>query len=136
MKIQQVKINFVRLPLEENGYYEWRTEAGSKQPYYFTARDGKPLTIAGLWDEWRNVETGEQLRSCTMLVTKANKLVSDYHDRMPMLLGLGQHGRWLEADTKAQVFRPAPLVCRGGAAITKSIRSKVVAVRTFHQTLA
>jgi len=43
-----------------------------------------------------------------MLVTKANKLVSDYHDRMPMLLGLGRHGRWLEADTKAQVFRPAP----------------------------
>lgn len=97
-----------RCLIPASGYYEWRTEAGSEQPYYFTARDSKPLTIAGLWDEWRNVETGEQLRSCTMLVTKANKLVSDYHDRMPMLLGLGQHGRWLEADTKAQVFRPAP----------------------------
>ena len=97
-----------RCMIPASGYYEWRTEAGVKQPYYFTARDNKPLTIAGLWDEWRNVETGEQLRSCTMMVTKANEFVSDYHDRMPMLLGLGQHTWWLSGETRATMFRPAP----------------------------
>jgi len=31
-----------------------------------TARDGQPLlTAAGLWDEWKDRETGERLKSCT-----------------------------------------------------------------------
>jgi hypothetical protein len=33
--------------------------------YYYTARDGSPLTIAGLWDEWKDSETGLPLMSCT-----------------------------------------------------------------------
>jgi putative SOS response-associated peptidase YedK len=38
-----------------SGYYEWQDTPGGKQPHYFTARDGSPvLTIAGLWDEWKN----------------------------------------------------------------------------------
>jgi putative SOS response-associated peptidase YedK len=49
-----------------SGYYEWEDTPGGKQPHYFTARDGSPiLTIAGLWDEWKNRETGEGLKSCT-----------------------------------------------------------------------
>ena len=32
-----------------SGYYEWQDAPGSKQPWYFTARDGSPaLTAAGL----------------------------------------------------------------------------------------
>jgi putative SOS response-associated peptidase YedK len=45
-----------------SGYYEWQNTPGGKQPWYFTARDGSPLlTAAGLWDEWKNRETGERL---------------------------------------------------------------------------
>jgi putative SOS response-associated peptidase YedK len=97
-----------RCLIPASGYYEWRAEAGGKQPYYFTASDGRPLTIAGLWDEWRNVETGEQLRSCTMMITKANEFVSDYHDRMPVLLAPGQHERWLAGNIGTKMLRPAP----------------------------
>jgi putative SOS response-associated peptidase YedK len=43
-----------------SGYYEWLNTPTGKQPYYYTARDGSPLTIAGLWDEWRDIETGER----------------------------------------------------------------------------
>ena len=99
-----------RCLIPASGYYEWRAEAGGKQPYYFTARNGKPLTIAGLWDEWQNVETAEKLYSCTMMITKANKFVRDFHDRMPVLLASGQHERWLARDDGAMLnmFRPAP----------------------------
>ena len=32
-----------------------------KQPWYFTAQDGSPLlTVAGLWDQWKNKQTGER----------------------------------------------------------------------------
>jgi putative SOS response-associated peptidase YedK len=70
-----------------SGYYEWQETPSGKQPYYFTARDGSPaLTIAGLWDEWRDRESGETLRSCTMIITEPNALVAEVHDRMPVLL--------------------------------------------------
>jgi len=54
-----------------------------KQPWYFTAADGSPaLTIAGLWDEWRDKVSGETLKSCTMIITEPNKFVAEVHDRI------------------------------------------------------
>ena len=53
-----------------SGYYEWHATSGGKQPWYFTARDGSPaLTVAGLWDEWKDRETGERLKCRTMIIT-------------------------------------------------------------------
>jgi putative SOS response-associated peptidase YedK len=31
-----------------SGYYEWQSTPTGKQPYYYSARDGSPLTIARL----------------------------------------------------------------------------------------
>jgi putative SOS response-associated peptidase YedK len=70
-----------------SGYYEWQDAPGGKQPWYFTARDGSPLpTAAGLWDEWKNRETGERLRSRTMITTGPNDFAAEIHDRMPVFL--------------------------------------------------
>jgi len=44
------------------------------------------LTTAGLWDEWTSEETGETIRSCTMIITEPNVFVAEVHDRMPVLL--------------------------------------------------
>ena len=58
-----------------SGYYEWKDTSSGKQPWYFTAADGSPfLTAAGLWDEWKNRETGERLKSCTMIITEPNEI--------------------------------------------------------------
>jgi putative SOS response-associated peptidase YedK len=63
-----------------SGYFEWQDTPGGKQPWYFTARDGSSaLTVAGLWDEWKNPETGEPLKSCTMIVTEPNEFVAEVH---------------------------------------------------------
>ena len=43
-------------------------------------------TIAGLWSEWNNPETGKPLNTCTMIITQPNKFVADIHDRMPVIL--------------------------------------------------
>ena len=64
----------------------WQKTPTGKQPYYYTARDGSLLTIAGLWDEWKDIETGEPLKSFTMIITNANELASKIPDRMPVLL--------------------------------------------------
>ena len=47
-----------RCLIAASGYYEWLPTPTGKQPYYYTVRDGAPLTFAGLWDEWTDGETG------------------------------------------------------------------------------
>jgi putative SOS response-associated peptidase YedK len=92
-----------------SGYYEWQDTPSGKQPWYFTARDGSPaLTAAGLWDEWKNRETGERLRSCTMIITDSNEMAAKIHDRMPAFLTEEQFAPWLSGEAGAGILKPAP----------------------------
>jgi len=56
-------------------YYEWQDTPNGKHPYYFTRRDGQVMTIAGLWSDWTDKATGENLKSCCMVITEPNKFV-------------------------------------------------------------
>jgi putative SOS response-associated peptidase YedK len=92
-----------------SGYYEWQDTPSGKQPWYFTARDGSPaLTAAGLWDEWKNRETGERLKSCTTIITEPNDMAAKIHDRMPAFLTEEQFAPWLSAEAGAGILKPAP----------------------------
>ena len=92
-----------------SGYYEWQATPGGKQPWYFTAADGSPLlTAAGLWDEWTDRSTGQQMKSCTMIITEPNKFVAEVHDRMPVLLTEGQFVPWLSGEAGVELLKPAP----------------------------
>jgi putative SOS response-associated peptidase YedK len=97
-----------RCLIPASGYYEWQNTPTGKQPYYYTARDGSPLTIAGLWDEWKDIETGEPLKSCTMIITNANELASKVHDRMPVLLSPDEFEPWLSGHAGAEILNRAP----------------------------
>jgi len=89
-----------------SGYYEWQGTPEGKQPWYFTARNGSPvLTIAGLWDEWKNRETGERLKSCAMIVGEPNELAAEIHERMPVFLMEDQFAAW---QAGAECLKPAP----------------------------
>jgi putative SOS response-associated peptidase YedK len=86
-----------------SGYYEWQNTPSGKQPWYFTAADGSPLlTAAGLWDEWKNRETGERVKSCTMIVGEPNEFAADIHDRMPVFL------TEMSGEAGPEYLKPAP----------------------------
>jgi putative SOS response-associated peptidase YedK len=91
-----------------SGYYEWLPTPTGKQPYYYTAFDGSPLTFAGLWDEWKDTGTGEPLKSCTMVVTNANDLARKIHDRMPVLLSPDEFEPWLSGRAGTEILNRAP----------------------------
>ena len=92
-----------------SGYYEWQDAQGGKQPWYFTARDGSPLlTAAGLWDEWKDRQTGERLKSCTMIITEPNDFAAEIHARMPVFLTEQQFAPWLSGEAGAGILKPAP----------------------------
>jgi putative SOS response-associated peptidase YedK len=92
-----------------SGYFEWQDTPAGKQPWYFTARDGSPvLTVAGLWDQWKNKETGERIKSCAMIITAPNESVAEVHDRMPVLLMPQQFDHWLSGNMGVEELKPAP----------------------------
>lgn len=96
-----------RCVVPASGYYEWKDTPTGKQPYYFTAADGAPLSFAGLWDEWRDKEGGETLKSCAVIICDANEFVGEIHDRMPVLLQPRDFDAWLRAQSGVEVLKPA-----------------------------
>ena len=79
-----------------DGFYEWRRlPSGPKQAFHITRADGGLFAFAGLWSIWHS-EAGEQLRTCTILTTAANRAIASLHDRMPVILASGAEGPWLE----------------------------------------
>jgi len=69
---------------------------------------GVSVGNAPIWDEWKDIETGEPLNSCTMIVTNANKLASKIHDRMPVLLQPKNFDQWLAGMAGTELLQPAP----------------------------
>ncbi|HLZ57997.1 MAG TPA: SOS response-associated peptidase [Ktedonosporobacter sp.] len=79
-----------------DGFYEWKQEElGGKTPMYITLKDHEPFAFAGLWDAWKNPE-GEVIRTCTIITTQPNDLVSSIHNRMPAILSADAREEWLD----------------------------------------
>jgi putative SOS response-associated peptidase YedK len=96
-----------RCIIPASGYYEWIKRPDGKQPYYISGADGGVLSFAGLWDRWKNPETGEPVASCTIIVTDANALTRPIHDRMPVLLDKADIESWLNGTGGTELLRPA-----------------------------
>ena len=82
-----------------DGFYEWHTQNGEKQPFYFRLENGEPFAFAGLWEHWEKGE-GEPIESCTILTTEANELMRPIHERMPVILDSKNYEQWLDPETK------------------------------------
>lgn len=52
-----------RCAVPADGYYEWKGEGRSKQPYYVHPKDGRPLVFAGLYEWWKDPSKPEETRS-------------------------------------------------------------------------
>ncbi len=79
-----------------DAYYEWQRAGSVRQPYAIVRADGRPLGLAGLWAGWKDEETGEVIRSFTIVTTSANEMMAPIHDRMPVLLPDDAWERWLD----------------------------------------
>lgn len=78
-----------------DGFYEWKKQGTTKQPYYIQIKDSQPFAFAGLWETWKSKEE-ELIVSCTIITTIANNLVHPIHERMPVILSNNIYDQWLE----------------------------------------
>ncbi len=86
-------------------FYE--RDKGRKQ-HAFGMKDGSLFGVAGIWENWRN-QNGEWERTFCMITVPANELVATIHDRMPAIIPIDLHMRWLgpELDPR-DLLRPFP----------------------------
>jgi putative SOS response-associated peptidase YedK len=76
------------------GFYEWKKNGSRKIPYLIRLKDEKYFALAGLWDHWKDPK-GEEIKSFTIITTKANDALSRIHPRMPVMLSKEDEERWL-----------------------------------------
>ncbi len=99
-----------RVLIPASGFYEWKSEEGAKQPYYICRLDGKPFSLAGLWERWD--KGSALLETCTILTTEPNELVASLHNRMPVIIPPEAYNSWIDPeigrDIVAGLLAPAP----------------------------
>lgn len=85
-----------RCLIPASGFYEWKKEGKEKRPTYIHFDDGRPLSMAGLWEEWTSPDD-EVLHTCTIVTTEANDFMASIHHRMPVLFTAEQEEVWLDS---------------------------------------
>lgn len=84
-----------------DGFYEWKSIDRSRRPHLIRMKDEQPFGMAGLWDCWKNTESGSEVVSSTIITTSPNELVAEIHNRMPAILKPEDYLTWLDPGTVA-----------------------------------
>lgn len=88
-----------RCIIPADGFYEWKKDGASKQPFRILLNDGGIFSFAGLYDTWEDPE-GNKLSTCSIITTTPNSLMADIHDRMPVILRPEDEADWLGRDNE------------------------------------
>jgi putative SOS response-associated peptidase YedK len=110
-----------RCLIPTDGFYEWPTAAGAagapRRPYFVRAKErgadgtAPPLAFAGLYETWIG-PNGEEVDTAAVVTTRANRMLSAIHDRMPVFVAPQAFDLWLDcanvdAETAMAVIAPA-----------------------------
>lgn len=87
-----------RCLIPADGFYEWEPAESGRAPHWVYRADGHPMVFAGIWASRPDPETGEWLRTCSILTSEARGPISTIHDRMPVVLGADIWDSWLDRD--------------------------------------
>jgi len=99
-----------------DGFYEWKKLDGKgklKHPYAIAMADDGQLVMASLWAKWKSPASGEQVLSCTILTCEPNKVLTELHNRMPVILAESNWPKWLgevpaSEDELLALLKPRP----------------------------
>jgi len=84
-----------RCIIPSTGFYEWKKTTDGKQPFYIGLKDHDFLGFAGLYDKWMN-QKGEEITTYAIITCQPNKIMSEIHTRMPVILEKSDEESWLD----------------------------------------
>ena len=84
----------------------------TKQPFAIGLKDDSMFAFAGLWEMWKDRDTGQKLRTYTVLTTDPNEIMEPIHNRMPVILAREDYERWIAptdpAHLPVDLLKPYP----------------------------
>jgi putative SOS response-associated peptidase YedK len=81
------------------GFYEWQHIGNDKIPWYIYHDENEMLSLAGIYSDWIEDNTGEIFSTFSIVTTEANELMSGIHNsgkRMPAVLTEPSESGWLD----------------------------------------
>lgn len=122
------------------GFYEWfpTQELGKggkplKQPYFIHRADDEFLSLAGLYEFWRDPDRSPDdpeswLRTFTVITTESTDDVGHIHDRMPMTVAPERWDEWLDpritdADRVRALMAPPEPGTLGTYPVTRAVNN-------------
>ena len=85
-----------RCLVPSDGFFEWQKIGAAKQPYNIGLKGDEPFAFAGLWEWWKDPQTQEEVKTCSIITTTPNALTAPIHDRMPVILPMERRAAWLD----------------------------------------
>lgn len=110
-----------------DGFYEWKKTDDGKVPMRITLKSGEPFAFAGLWETWKDRDSGELLRTFTIITTTPNDLMVPIHDRMPVILLPEAEKAWLDdaagPESWRELLHPYPANLMKAYPVSKLVNS-------------
>jgi putative SOS response-associated peptidase YedK len=103
-------INQNRCLIIATAFYEWHwndPKGKVKEKYQINSQHDEIFTLAGLYSNWLNKETGEVINTYAILTTEANDIMKYVHNikqRMPVILKKEDEKSWLDSSNLIKDF--------------------------------
>jgi len=118
-----------RCVVPADGFYEWTGSKENRQPLWFHRPEGGLIYFAGLYESWRP-KPDEWQRTFTIVTTAANELLSQYHDRMPVILSPDAAYEWMDPkNTDSDRLQRLLVPAVAGVLVARPISKRVNNVR-------
>jgi putative SOS response-associated peptidase YedK len=111
-----------RCLIPSSGFYEWMKTAGGKQPYLICFKDDRLFSFGGLWESWKDRQSGDRVETYTIITCPPNELAGRIHNRMPLIIDPADYDRWLTAaEPPADLLRPYPATDMEARPVSKAV---------------
>jgi putative SOS response-associated peptidase YedK len=87
-----------RCLIPAQGFYEWQHAGSAKAPFFITQTNADVMALAGIYEYW-NGPDDQVIDSVAILTREAVGVVSQLHDRMPVILEPKAFTAWLDPAT-------------------------------------
>lgn len=87
-----------RCLVPSDGFYEWEPAENGRKPHWIYRADGHPMVFAGIWATRKDPQSGDWIRTCSILTTSSVGPIAQIHDRMPVVLPSAVWDPWLDRE--------------------------------------
>ncbi len=86
-----------------NGFFEWEVEDKQKTPYFVKDCKNDYLAIAGVWDEYFDIDLNMKIVTVALITCDANEKLGKIHHRMPVVLEKKDFSKWLYSENLKEI---------------------------------